>query len=81
MSQENEKQKIIDIDVLTPHHQIAIGRNATATQSYEFVLNVNLDKDPNEYTRLSTILTPEEHSVIVGVIRRMASSKVTINLH
>jgi hypothetical protein len=81
MSQENEKQKITDIDVPTPHHQIAIGRNAIATKPYEFVLSVNVEKDPNQYIKLSTILTPEEHAVIYNVLERMVRSKFTINLH
>lgn len=57
--------------IIALHHCIAIGDGATCTQSYEFALRGHFaDDNPQKLAQVSTIMTPEEHAVIAGVLRR-----------
>lgn len=73
------KEKIIaglDMHSSTVTNCVAVGYMAVAKQDYELVLNVPLSENLLELTRLSAIMTPEEHEILLKVFQRLKSTGI-----
>lgn len=59
-------------ELTTMHHVVAIGREAQAIASWQFVIRVEIGPEPGQYTTYRTIMSPQEQQVVANVVQRAA---------